>query len=71
MVTRTTLMLWRSVEVGSGSSERRRVGLPSKCKSVECCPFDGLPCEYVGSCDEVMALNFGFVLPCRCSRAVA
>ena len=39
-------------------------------RSVDCCPFDGLPCEYVSSCDDVMALTFGLVLPCKCSRAV-
>lgn len=54
----------------SGSSERRRAGLPSKSKYVECCPFDGLPCEHVDSCDDALALNLGLVLPCSCSRAV-
>lgn len=39
-------------------------------RSVDCCPFDGLPCEHVSSCDDVMALTFGLVLPFKCSRAV-
>jgi hypothetical protein len=29
-------------------------------KSVELCPFDGMPCEIVSSCDEVMFVRFGF-----------
>jgi len=37
---------------------------------VDVCPFDNLPCEFVSSCDEVLALNFGLLLPLRCSRAV-
>jgi hypothetical protein len=24
------------------------------------CPFDGLPCDYVDSCDDVVALRFTF-----------
>ena len=39
-------------------------------KDLSICPFDGLPCEYVSSCDDVMALTFGLVLPFKCSRAV-
>ncbi len=23
------------------------------------CPFDGLPCEYVSSCDDVLSVQFG------------
>jgi len=38
--------------------------------SDDVCPFDGLPCSYVHSCDEVLALSFGLPLPLRCSRAV-
>ena len=36
------------------------------------CPFDGLPCEYVNSCDEALAWRFGVVLgeAPSCSRAV-
>jgi len=37
---------------------------------VDLCPFDKLPCEFVSSCDEVLALNFGLPLPLQCSRAV-
>jgi len=37
---------------------------------VELCPFDSLPCEFVKSCDEVLALCFGFLLPMECSRVV-
>jgi len=39
-------------------------------RSVSLCPFDGLPCEHVDYCDDVVALVFGLVLPCECSRAV-
>jgi len=39
-------------------------------RSVSLCPFDGLPCEFVESCDDVIALLFGLVLPFNCSRAV-
>ena len=40
--------------------------------SVSLCDFDGLPCEYVNSCDDVLAWRFGVVIgevP-SCSRAV-
>lgn len=30
----------------------------SCCSAREVCPFDGLPCEYVESCDDVSALFF-------------
>jgi hypothetical protein len=38
----------------------------------ELCPFDGLPCEFVGSCDDVLSLRFGVgcVERSSCSRAV-
>lgn len=39
-------------------------------RSVSLCPFDDLPCSHVDSCDEVVALAFGSIPPCRCSRAV-
>jgi len=37
---------------------------------VKFCPFDGLPCEYVDSCDDALALKFSLLLPLQCSRAV-
>jgi len=37
---------------------------------VDVCPFDGLPCEFVGSCDDVIDFVFGEVPKYRCSRAV-
>jgi len=41
-------------------------------RGVEVCPFDGLPCKYVNSCDDVLTLRFGFVIGESepCSRAV-
>ena len=40
-------------------------------RSVDLCPFDDLPCEYVSSCDDVLILRFGVVLgESTCSRAV-
>lgn len=39
-------------------------------RSVSVCPFDGLPCEYVDSCDDVMFLCLGFVPDFVCSRCV-
>ena len=41
-------------------------------RSVDVCPFDGLPCEHVSSCDDVLTLRFGVVLGegASCSRAV-
>lgn len=39
-------------------------------RSVDLCPFDGLPCDYVSSCDDVMELVHGLVLSFKCSRAV-
>lgn len=44
-----------------------------KSVSVCICPFDSLPCrseEWFENCDDVVALLFGEVLPCVCSRAV-
>ena len=34
------------------------------------CPFDDLPCDFVDSCDDAMALRYGLVPPMICSRAV-
>lgn len=34
------------------------------------CPFDKMPCKYVSSCDEILALDFGLVPPLDCPRAV-
>jgi len=39
-------------------------------RSVDLCPFDGLPCEYVNSCDDAMELAWGLVLSFNCTRAV-
>ena len=40
-------------------------------RSVDLCPFDGLPCKYVGSCDEVLRLYWGVGdVEWSCSRAV-
>ena len=41
-------------------------------RSVDVCPFDGLPCKYVSSCDDVLSLVFGFdvVEGASCTRAV-
>jgi hypothetical protein len=38
--------------------------------SVELCPFDGLPCEFVSSCDDVIYVAFGQPHMVVCSRAV-
>lgn len=38
--------------------------------SVELCPFDGLPCEFVGSCDDVIYVALGDFGKVVCSRAV-
>lgn len=37
---------------------------------VKFCPFDGLPCKYVDSCDDALALKLNLLLPLQCSRAV-
>ena len=34
------------------------------------CPFDGLPCEFVESCDDVVELRLGLVPSFNCSRVV-
>jgi len=41
-------------------------------RSVSLCPFDDLPCEFVGSCDDVLSLRSGFdvVEGSYCPRAV-
>ena len=41
-------------------------------RGVGVCPFDGLPCEYVDSCDDVLSWRIGFVIGegSPCSRAV-
>jgi len=38
---------------------------------VKVCPFDGLPCKYVDSCDDVLSLQLGVdvVEEESCSRA--
>ena len=36
---------------------------------VDCCPFDGLPCEYVDSCDAILGLDLDGD-EFYCSRAV-
>jgi len=36
----------------------------------EICPLTNLPCDHVGSCDELMALQFGSVPPMVCSKYV-
>jgi len=37
---------------------------------VDVCPFDGLPCEFVSSCDDVIDFAFDEVPKYRCSRVV-
>ena len=39
-------------------------------RSVDLCPFDDLPCKYVGSCDDVMEFAYGLVPSFKCSRVV-
>ena len=41
-------------------------------RGVDVCPFDGLPCGYVSSCDDVLSWRFGFYIGegKPCSRAV-
>lgn len=41
----------------------------SRC-SGSLCPFDGLPCEIVSSCDEVLLVLYGVKPEWYCSRAV-
>jgi hypothetical protein len=38
--------------------------------SVDVCPFDGLPCAYVSSCDDVIYVALGEFDEVVCSRAV-
>lgn len=38
--------------------------------STTVCPFDGLPCEIVLSCDEILFVLHGFPPEWACSRAV-
>ena len=33
--------------------------------SVELCPFDGLPCKYVSSCDDVIHFALGEFRSCQ------
>jgi hypothetical protein len=35
------------------------------------CPFDGLPCEAVSSCDEILYVLYGLRQEWHCSRAAA
>jgi len=46
------------------------VAMSKAVRSVSLCPFDGLPCDHVSSCDDVMELIYGLVLSFNCSRAV-
>jgi len=39
-------------------------------KTIDLCPFDGLPCPHVDSCDAVLTLAFGVGSDFACSRAV-
>ena len=41
-------------------------------RSEDVCPFDGLPCKFVHSCDDALSLRIGFdvVEGASCSRAV-
>jgi len=41
-------------------------------RSVSLCPFDGLPCDHVESCDDALSLRVGFdvVEGDSCTRAV-
>ena len=41
-------------------------------RSVDLCPFDGLPCERVKDCDDALSLRIGVYLVegVSCSRAV-
>jgi len=39
-------------------------------KSVDVCPFNGLPCDFVSSCDDVMERNFGLPPSYKCQRVV-
>jgi hypothetical protein len=41
-------------------------------RSVDLCPFDGLPCERVKGCDDALSLRIGLYLVegDSCSRAV-
>jgi hypothetical protein len=48
---------------GGGSDVEGRV-------STKMCPFDGLPCEIVSSCDEILFVLHGFPPEWYCSRAV-
>jgi hypothetical protein len=59
--------------VGYGSVISSNCGKHRDQHSVELCPFDGIPCEIVSSCDEVMFVRFarfGFKPEWHCSRAV-
>lgn len=38
--------------------------------STTVCPFDGLPCEIVSSCDEILLVLYGVEPEWYCSRAV-
>jgi len=54
-----------------GVARARKMNDLSGCPdSVSICPFDKNPCHYVESCDDVLALRWGLVIPFHCSRAV-
>ena len=57
---------------GVAVAMKRKVAKSNSVRPVNVCPLDGLPCEYVSSCDEVLAWRFGVVLgeAPSCSRAV-
>ena len=64
MVTLLGILLWN---VGVAiAMKNKAVG------SVDLCPFDGLPCEFVRGCDDALSLYCGFdvVEGDSCPRAV-
>lgn len=48
------------------------VAMSKSVRSVDLCPFDGLPCEFVKGCDDALSLYVGFDVRegDSCSRAV-
>jgi hypothetical protein len=56
--------------VGHGSVTSPNCGTYRDQYDFELCPFDGIPCEIVSSCDEVLFVRFGFKPEWHCSRAV-
>ena len=44
--------------------------LREKTKTVSVCPFDGLPCDIVSSCDEILFALYRVEPEWHCTRAV-